>query len=237
MPPLVFNGITIQVRPSDQYLNATQMCKAGKKDLFDWLRLDRTRQLISALQKAIDAERGGVDTGTVIEVKRGGSRYSQGTWMHPDLAIHIGMWISIQFGVQVSRWVREWRAYSHENDTEFITAIAEIEPSPSTKLEKAIQSRLQERLGAQVEVETPAGYIDLLTEDTLIELKKITSWKSAIGQVQSYGVYYPNHSKEIHLFGQVPPTKDEQEYKSVILSTCIAYDIKVVFYSDDEDYE
>ncbi|OUK65272.1 DNA-binding protein, partial [Enterobacter hormaechei] len=29
-------------------------------------------------------------------------------WVHPDIAINLAQWLSPQFAVQVSRWVREW---------------------------------------------------------------------------------------------------------------------------------
>jgi len=32
----------------------------------------------------------------------------QGTWVHPQVAIHLGQWASPKFAVQVSKWVFEW---------------------------------------------------------------------------------------------------------------------------------
>lgn len=61
---------------------------------------------------------------------------------------------------------------------------------------------LQKELGGQREVPTPAGNIDLLTSEQLIEVKEVNSWKCAVGQVEVYGDYYPSHQKRIHLFGQ-----------------------------------
>ena len=43
-----------------------------------------------------------------IEVYKGNStKYQQGTWIHPDLGIHLSQWISPEFSLQVSKWVRE----------------------------------------------------------------------------------------------------------------------------------
>ena len=39
-----------------------------------------------------------------IDVNKG--KYG-GSWIHPDLAVHLAMWISPTFGIQVSGWVRE----------------------------------------------------------------------------------------------------------------------------------
>jgi hypothetical protein len=38
----------------------------------------------------------------------GGVADAQGTWVHPDVAIHLGQWCSPKFAVAVSQWVREW---------------------------------------------------------------------------------------------------------------------------------
>ena len=51
-------------------------------------------------------------------------------------------------------------------------------------------------------VKTLAGAIDILTATEVVEVKKIGSWKHAIGQVLVYGDYYPSHQKRIHLYGE-----------------------------------
>lgn len=43
-----------------------------------------------------------------MDVKRGNStKFSQGSWVHPDLAVQLAIWISPRFALQVSAWVRE----------------------------------------------------------------------------------------------------------------------------------
>ena len=71
----------------------------------------------------------------------------------------------------------------------------------SQTIEKRIQLELQARLGGEIEVITPAGRIDLLTHQELIEVKAVKGWKEAIGQLMVYGHYYPSHQKHLHLFG------------------------------------
>jgi hypothetical protein len=60
-----------------------------------------------------------------------------------------------------------------------------------------------QQVGGQAEVITPAGIIDLLTDSEIIEVKQIKSWKAALGQVLVYALYYPSHSKRLHLYGDV----------------------------------
>ena len=51
------NGISVLSR-EDGFINATAMCKAGNKKFNDWLRLESTKELIEALEEAINCEVG-----------------------------------------------------------------------------------------------------------------------------------------------------------------------------------
>jgi hypothetical protein len=100
---LTFNGINIKYRKEDGFVNATSMCKAGKKEFYDWKRLENTKELIKALEESQNLTPGynGVK---IIDTKEG--RYG-GSWIHPDLAVQLAQWISPKFALQVSRWIRE----------------------------------------------------------------------------------------------------------------------------------
>ena len=76
-----------------------------------------------------------------------------------------------------------------------------------TKPEKEIQLKLNEILNGLLEVSTPVGKIDILTDTLLIEIKKAKDWKAAIGQLLMYGHYYPKHQKILYLF-DVPKNFD-----------------------------
>jgi hypothetical protein len=57
--------------------------------------------------------------------------------------------------------------------------------------------------GAKLEVSTPVGRIDILTNDEVIEVKRYASWKHALGQAIAYSVFYPALRPRIHLVGRV----------------------------------
>lgn len=96
------NNVTITSRHPDHYVNATQLCQAGNKKFNDWFRLDTTKDLITVLSS--DA---GIPVSLLVESKRGQtSKFQQGSWVHPDLAIQLSQWISPSFALQVSRWIR-----------------------------------------------------------------------------------------------------------------------------------
>ena len=109
------NGISVLSR-EDGFINATAMCKAGEKLFASWKRLDSTNELIKTLEEkiknntTIQNEKSDmqIHISQLIDVKKGNSsKFSQGSWIHPELAVHLAMWISPTFGIQVSGWVRE----------------------------------------------------------------------------------------------------------------------------------
>jgi hypothetical protein len=93
--------LTISLRP-DGFVNATQLCKAGKKLFADWKRMESTQELIQALKSSM-----GIHIDLLIDTKMTGKNEERGSWIHPDLAVQLAQWISPSFAIQVSRWVRE----------------------------------------------------------------------------------------------------------------------------------
>ena len=88
----------------DGYIFATALCKIVKKKVNHWLNLKEIKELILKFKKS-DA---GIPASQLIEVYKGNSgKYSQGTWIHPDLGIQLAQWCSPNFSLQVSKWVRE----------------------------------------------------------------------------------------------------------------------------------
>ena len=98
------NGDLVPQRPQDGYINATLLChKAGK--LFGHYReTASTQAFLEALSLDI-----GIPISNLVQVIRGrGDTITQGTWVHPHVAINLGQWLSPEFAVQVSKWVTDW---------------------------------------------------------------------------------------------------------------------------------
>ena len=55
----------------------------------------------------------------------------------------------------------------------------------------------------ETQVRVEFGIIDILTPDEIIEIKRISGWKSAIGQLLAYGRDFPDKHLRMHLFGRV----------------------------------
>ncbi len=92
-----------------------------------------------------------------------------------------------------------------------------------TYIEKAVRDRLHAQLGGLVEVATPAGRIDLLTNSEITEVKAIKDWKAALGQILVYSGFYPKHQKRLHLFG----TAKELEVLADIEAAVLSFAVKV----------
>ena len=52
----------------------------------------------------------------------------------------------------------------------------------------------------KTEIYTPSGYVDILTEDEIIEVKNARDWKNAIGQLLAYNNFFPDKKLRMHLF-------------------------------------
>jgi len=76
----------------------------------------------------------------------------------------------------------------------------------------------------ETEVKNPAGSVDILTPKEIIEVKNSKNWKSALGQVMVYQLYYPELKKRIHLFGN-----KEKQPVSVIEQVCKKFHVTVTW--------
>ena len=101
IPHQVQNSI-VEQRAVDGYINATAMCKAAKKMFGHYRENDGTDAFLEALEADV-----GIPISKLIQVLRG-ANVVQGTWVHPQVAIHLAQWLSPQFAVQVSKWVFDW---------------------------------------------------------------------------------------------------------------------------------
>jgi hypothetical protein len=217
-----YAGKVIQNRKTDGYINATQLCKAGKRDLAVWNRNKTGKEFVEVLGNKLNMTRE-----QLIESVTSGLNEDRKTWVHPQIATHIAQWISPTFAVKVSAWIEEWKNHSTGNRKKYVEELERLEPTANLSIEKELQRKLQKQLNAQIEVKTPVGYADLLTDTEIIEIKEITNWKSALGQILSYGSFYPTHQKSLYLFNasesKMEPKMDTTEIERI----CGLYDVKV----------
>lgn len=143
-----FGKTKIRQREVDGYLDATAMCKATGKRWADYIRVTPTLQFLAALSSDV-----GRPTSDLVQVQKGnpgGSKRGggQGTWVHPQVAVHLAQWASPEFAVMVSRWVLEILTKGH------VGLRPHIPPQQALTLD-AIRALIREEV-AQARVATPA---------------------------------------------------------------------------------
>lgn len=83
------------------------MAKANQKFIADYLRLDSTNAFLEELSADMGIPISGENG--LIQIRKGGNqKASQGTWGHPQIAIHCGQWCSPAFAVKVTGWIVTW---------------------------------------------------------------------------------------------------------------------------------
>jgi hypothetical protein len=97
--PHKYERRVIEQRLKDGYINATAMCKAANKQFNDYARIGRTRAFLEELSSETR-----IPVSELVQSIKGGPPERQGTWVHPQVAIHLGQWLSARFAVQVSKW-------------------------------------------------------------------------------------------------------------------------------------
>jgi hypothetical protein len=212
------------------YVNATQMCKANGKLLTYYTHQKSTKLYLQALAKDLC-----IDISDLV-IKVTGYRDQQGTWVHPEVAIDLAHFLGRPF--------KKWFIGSfHNTNYEWVinkcvpellsNALINV-PIPVRMIndkklvfEKEVRNRLAKEENGQIEIQTPIGFIDVLTDSEIIEVKDFKDWKSAIGQIMAYGIYFPKSKKRIHLFGNIGRTNlKEVIYVCKKLSVRLSYELE-----------
>jgi hypothetical protein len=96
-------GEVINQRVKDGYVNATAMCKAADRQMKHYNELATSKAFILELSSVV-----GIPVHGLIQSNVGGVPHLQGTWVHPQVAVHLAQWLSPKFAVLVTQWVMDW---------------------------------------------------------------------------------------------------------------------------------
>ena len=119
------NGVSVEQRRIDGFINGTAMCVAHGKYIRDWLTTEPTWNLLVALSRRFGIEikecwnpnssaaRVSEVFPHLLTVKRGSPSNGGGSWIHPKLAVHLAQWCSPDFALLVSDWIEEWLTAGH----------------------------------------------------------------------------------------------------------------------------
>lgn len=94
------NDLPVGQRRSDGFVNATQLCQAANKRWDNYRKHSGYKPFIETLSKTLNLSE--LD---LVHTERG--KFG-GTWVHPQVAVHLAMWLSPEFSVLVTQWVVNW---------------------------------------------------------------------------------------------------------------------------------
>lgn len=184
------------------YINATKICydmktkNGNKKEFKQWKFNSISQEILIEISNETHITMDNL----LIPITGGKIMEIRGTYVHPLLLTHIAYWISPKFAIKESLWIEEWKNFSNENLFKYYYTLSNLEPLQNNNKEKLIQKKLHKKLGGQTEVTTKVGDIDLLTNDSLIEIKTYDNWKYGIGQIIAYSTFHPDKNKYLYLF-------------------------------------
>ena len=90
-------------RRKDGYVNATAMCKIAGKEWSNYYKATSTIEFLNELSTSLQIGRD-----LLIITNNKGLNEFRGTWIHPQVAIHLAQWLSPKFAVKVSKWIMDW---------------------------------------------------------------------------------------------------------------------------------
>lgn len=83
------------------YVNATHMCRANDKSWSNYWKSAKAKSFAGKVSAGLPFGRA-----AVISIEGGNEKDNQGTWVHPDIAYHLAVWISDDFAIWAMRVLR-----------------------------------------------------------------------------------------------------------------------------------
>ena len=117
----------INQRAGDGYINATAMCQVAGRPWNRYSEVRASKEFAQALSTVT-----GIPVTELIQIVRGGNPQLQGTWVHPQVAIHLAQWLSPEFAVRVTQWVFEWLSGSPRMPYHLRRYVANLGNIPNT---------------------------------------------------------------------------------------------------------
>jgi hypothetical protein len=200
------------IRKEDGYINMTELAKSANKRIDNWTRTKQFQDFLRELELEINLPKNKL---IITSYGKSGN-----TYYHPILATYVAQFLSTKFALKVSIWIDEWKKEKNNQEI-YNKELEHLQYNNYLNKEKDIKIKLHKELGGEIEVETEVGYIDLLTDTEIIEIKHGLNWKHAVGQILIYSLVYPKHKKRIHLF--------DIKKTYVIELYCKTYNIEVTY--------
>jgi hypothetical protein len=105
-----YGNIEVVIMKSNGYINASKLCTLGGKRFVNWIRLENAQELIKEVENEINTEVSDLRLrlSPVISIKGGNDQSLTGSYVHPDLVVHVASWLSPKFAIMVSKIVNNY---------------------------------------------------------------------------------------------------------------------------------
>ena len=80
------------------YIDAAAMCRAARTSWSEYGRLETTTEFLDGLASDL-----GLPVADLVRSVGGGRPEHRVTWVHPQVAIHLALWLTPRFGVEALR--------------------------------------------------------------------------------------------------------------------------------------
>ena len=206
------------------YINATKFCSLASdesKRFDNYIRSDRYKKLFDYM-KTCPHYRGDLS----IRITDGDNEL-RGLYLHTDLLLDLSSWISPVILIKTTKILNELRIVCDDNEIRRLNKDnrQSVDMFFCDDIKCVIIDNISIEEKGQVGVETKVGFIDVLNNNKIIVVEKYNLWKCALGQIKSYGYFYPNRQKWIYLYG----IKNTDNVRELINDICNSENVFVKF--------
>jgi hypothetical protein len=200
---LSYKGSTV-TQDNNGYINATEICHINSKKVDDWVKTKKAQNYISYISKDLNIP----VSQLVISLRGNSSNFAQGTWIHPELAICLGRWISVEFAVWCDRNIKKYmesESFSPPppppreipSSVDYVNAWEKLKGMPRSKMTELIEYRMASELEIENvnqrflsgEVEDEQRHLTTVN----IRAKQLGYMDKQIGDGKKLGVFVKNH--------------------------------------------
>ena len=227
-----YGEFKVMMMKDNGYINITKLCKEGKKEFFNWKRLESSKKFLDDFSTEV-----GIPTPDLLIVINSGNTnvLTRGTYAHPDLVPHVASWISSKFAVYIMKIIKLWRSQNEQNNIDYMNnlskCIAEEKDNKNTGIESIVRDRLALEVKGNIEIKTEYGIVDIVSDKEIIEVKRLFNWKHALGQILCYkeDEKFSHLTPRLHLFYYDFECEEYNENACKIIKICQKYECVVSF--------
>jgi hypothetical protein len=177
-----YNGIAIEQRVTDEYVNLTQMAKAGGKQVGHYLDLKSTDEYLEALSS--DTE---IPISDLVIVVKGGdlSVVQQGTWAHKLVAVDFAQWCNVKFRIWANKTILNAISEKAHPETKQMSQLELLQVIINQAVENERRQLQQER-----ELQTLKSSVEEQNKVVNAELDRIENCHGRYFTIMGYASYH-----------------------------------------------